>query len=181
MYESIALCEQSKNRWGMGTAYSFLGEVYIAEGQYTEAKIQLRKSLVIFSEYTTGWNIARSLTSLGHAARMAGEYTEARDHYLDAVRLSIEAEATPIAMDTLLGLGYLQEQAGKAENALVLCYFVLNHPSSEVQTKDSAGQLCVELEHRLSSNQVHGVRNQAKGMTIESILSVVLESTPADE
>ena len=177
MQESIALCEQTKNRWGMGTAYSFLGEVYIAEGQYIEAKIQLLKSLEIFSEYTTGWNIARSLTSLGHAARMAGEYIEARNNYLDALQVFMEAEALPIALEALLGLGYLQEQAGKAENALMLCYSVLNHPSSEEETKACAGQLSIVLEGKLSFKQVQGVRIQAQEMTLDRIVSKVLELT----
>jgi hypothetical protein len=44
MYESITLCEQSKNRWGMGTAYRYLGLTCLAEGQLVEAQAHLLKT-----------------------------------------------------------------------------------------------------------------------------------------
>jgi predicted ATPase/DNA-binding XRE family transcriptional regulator len=58
MMESIGLCERAKNRWGMGTAYRYLGSAYLAEGQYAEAQAHFYKSLEIFGEYTEGWDIA---------------------------------------------------------------------------------------------------------------------------
>ena len=54
MRESIALCEKAKNRWGMGTAYRYLGSVYLAEGQFAKAQFHFRKSLELFGEYTEG-------------------------------------------------------------------------------------------------------------------------------
>ena len=103
MQESIALCEQSKNRWGMGTAYRYLGFAYLAEGQLTQAKTNLLKSLEIFGEFSVGWDIARSLAYLGDVAMLEGNFGEARKTYQDALVSALEANATPIALDALLG------------------------------------------------------------------------------
>jgi predicted ATPase/transcriptional regulator with XRE-family HTH domain len=176
MQESIALCEQAKNRWGMGTAYRYLGLACIAEGQFTEARAHLLKSLETFGEFTVGWDIARSFTYLGDAAMMSGDYSEARKPYLDALCLSMQAKAIPIVLDALWGLGKLQSLAGKAEDALVLCYFILNHASSEEETKSRAKELRAALEPKLSSGQVKAARAAAQRKTIDLMVKEALET-----
>jgi tetratricopeptide (TPR) repeat protein len=173
MQESIALCEQSQNRWGMGTAYSYLGLACMAAGEYEVAKMHLLKSLEIFSDYITGWNIARSLAYLGHATRLAGDCTEARKYYLDALRVSLESEAVPIALDALSGLGSLLAQAGQVENALFICYFISNHPSSEEETKTRADQICLVLEPKLTSAEITAIRSTAAEKSLDDIMKIV--------
>jgi hypothetical protein len=100
---------------------------------------------------------------------MAGDLTEAKRDYLDALRLAIEVNAIPIALDALAGLSNLQEQAGKAENALVLCYHILNHPSSEGETKSRMEQLRKALESRLDSKEVTAAKTLAAEKSFEEI------------
>lgn len=176
MKESIALCEHSKNRWGMGTAYSFLGLAYLADSQYEEAKGQLLESLEIFREYTTGWNIGRSLTYLGDAARLAGDKTEAWNYYVGGLHTSIEAKSIPIAMDALLGLSYLLEQSGNVENSLILSCFILSHPSSEEETKIRAQRLRADLESKLDADQITSAGCTAAEKTFEEIIKIALET-----
>lgn len=176
MYESIALCEQSKNFWGMGTAYRFLGLAYIGEGQFAEAQAHLHKSLEIFGEFAVGWDIARSLTYLGDASMMAGNHTEAWKFYADALRLSIEAKTTMIAIDAMTGLGCLQAQAGAAEKALILCYFILNHSSSEEGAIKRMEQLRTELEQKLNPNEITMARTIAAEKSLDEMAKVALEA-----
>jgi predicted ATPase/transcriptional regulator with XRE-family HTH domain len=177
MQESILLCEQAKNRWGKGTAYRFLGLACIAAGQYTEAQAHLRTSLEIFADFSQGWDIARSLAYLGDATRLAGELSAARKYYRDALRLSMETKAFPIALDTLLGLSILQAQAGDAEHALLLCHYIVNHPSSEEHTKHRAEQLCADIEIILGPDQVRIRQTEAHEKTFEMIVKTALEIT----
>ncbi|RPI82909.1 MAG: tetratricopeptide repeat protein, partial [Chloroflexi bacterium] len=161
---------------GKGTAYSFLGLAYLADGQYQEAKFYLLESLEVFREYTTGWNIGRSLTYLGDAARLAGNETEAKDYYKEGLRASIEGLSIPIALDALLGLGYLQDQSGETENAILLSFFVLNHPSSEVDAKVQAGQLFGNLEPKLTSEQIETLCKTASEKTFDEIVEFALRA-----
>jgi predicted ATPase/transcriptional regulator with XRE-family HTH domain len=176
MLESIALCEQSKNRWGMGTAYRFLGLATLAAGEFKEAQVHLRKSLEIFGEHFIGWDIARTLIYLGDATLMSGDLTEARINYLDALRLSIEANAIPLALDALSGLGSLQAQTGEAGEALMLCYYILDHPASEEDTKSRAEGLRAALEAALSPEQVESARANARQKPFEWIVKETLET-----
>ena len=176
MHESIALCEQAKNRWGMGTAYRFLGLATLAAGQFAEAQIHFRKSLEVFGEYFVGWDIARSLTYLGDATLLSGDSTGARRIYLDGLQLSLQEKAIPIALDALAGLARLQAQAGRAEQALVLCHCILSHPSGERETKDRVEQLRAEVEPKLSTPQVESARVKAREKAFDGIVQETLET-----
>jgi predicted ATPase/transcriptional regulator with XRE-family HTH domain len=176
MRESITLCEQSKNRWGMGTAYRFLGLAHIAAGQPIEARAHLLKSLEIFGEFAEGWDIARSLTYLGDAARLAGDLEEAQKDYQEALRISIDAKAVPITLDALLGLGNLQAQSGNSEQALGLSYYILNHPSSEKETRAGAERLRAALEPKLTSAQVIMARSMTTEKSFDEIVNVALRT-----
>lgn len=175
MYESIALCEQSRNHWGRGTAYRYLGLTYIAKGQLPEAQVHLLKSLEIFGEFAVGWDIARSLTYLGDVAMMAGNFPEASKYYRDALQSSVEAKAFPITMDALAGLGNLQAQIGEPELAVMLCDLVLNHSSSEEETRSRAGQLLASLQSILRPEQVKTAQAIARNKPFDLMVKEALE------
>ena len=176
LHESIAMCEQSKNRWGMGTAYRFLGLVYIASGQPTEAQSFIMKSLEIFGEFAVGWDIARSISYLGDAAKIAGNYHEARKIYKEALESAIQAQAIPIALDALIGLGEIKAQFGEIEIALLFFYFISHHPASDSEAKSRAKQLSAELEPNLHSKQIMKAQSLATELSFERIGKIALES-----
>jgi predicted ATPase/transcriptional regulator with XRE-family HTH domain len=176
MSESITLCEQTKNRWGKGTAYRYLGLVKIAEGQFVEAEANIRKSLEVFSDYTIGWDIACSVTYLADIIRMSGNLYKARKNYLDALHLSIDAKAIPIALDALAGMSHLYAQTGSLKHALVLCYFILDHSSSEDETKNRIEELRAGLERKFSAEQILSVRAETKRKSFSEIIEMVSET-----
>ena len=176
MRESIALCEQTKNRWGLGTAYRYLGLVLMAEGQYTEAQACFHKSLDVFGEYTEGWDIALSLTYLGEALMLVGDFDEAQANYRDALHLAIDAHAIPIALDSLLGMAQLYGRIRKPELALELSYYILNHPSSVQETKDRASQVISEAENRLNNKQVQAIKERVSNQSLEEIAETFVKA-----
>jgi hypothetical protein len=106
---------------------------------------------------------------------MAGDVSDARERYRDALRLSITIHAMPVALDALLGLGQLQAQSGGSEQALMLCSFILNHPSSDAGVQERASQLCRTLEHGLQPDQVQAARAAGLEMPLEWIVQQALE------
>jgi tetratricopeptide (TPR) repeat protein len=171
LQESIDLCERTQNRWGMGTAYGYLGLVCTADGEYAAAREHLHKSLELFGEHITGWNVGRSLTYLGHANRLDGDFTAARKNYVDVLRLSLESEATPIVLDALSGLAFWQEQAGSPEIALLLCCYVIRHPSSEDETKARLEPLRQTLESKMTPEQVQATQAAASEITFDELVT----------
>jgi len=170
MRESIALCKQTKNRWGMGTAYRYLGLATLARGQSVEAQDYFKKSLEIFGEYFEGWDIALSLAYLGEAARMSGKADEARKTYLKALRISLDANSIPIALETLLGLSQLFVQSDEPKRAFELSYYILGHPLSTQETKDQAGKVALKTEKLLSSSQVQAIKEGILNTSLEDIV-----------
>ena len=174
MWESIALCEKAKNRWGMGTAYRYLGSAYLAEGQHAEAQAHFHKSLEIFGEYTQGWDIALSLYYLGDAAMMEGDLTGAKNFYLKALRISFEAHSIPITLDSFLGLAQVHAKSGKAEYALELLQHILDHPYSIQDTKDRAIEVRNEVRKLLNDDQLSVVDEKGLSQTFDELVSNVL-------
>jgi predicted ATPase/transcriptional regulator with XRE-family HTH domain len=140
MRESIDLCAQSKNRWGMGTAYRYYGLATLAQGDFSNAQVLFHKSLEVFGDYYIGWDIARTLSYLGEATMLAGDLSEARKIFQKSLRLSLQANAVPIALDSLLGLAQIMAQDGETSSALRISNCVQSHSSSAQETKESAAQ-----------------------------------------
>ncbi|HSB66323.1 MAG TPA: tetratricopeptide repeat protein [Anaerolineales bacterium] len=176
MLESIDLCEQTRNRWGMGTAYRYLGLAEMAANQYAEAEAHFRKSLEIFGDYTIGWDIARSLTYLGEVIRISGDLNEARKYYLDALRISIEGRSIPSALAAIAGLSSVQAQVGNIESALMLCYYILNHSSSEEETREHVKAKCTDLERIADPEQIMLLQKNAINKTFAEIVAIASAS-----
>jgi tetratricopeptide (TPR) repeat protein len=172
--ESLALCTGVGDRWGMGTAYRHLGLLALAQGDIAEAQSLLHKSLDLFTEFVTGWDIIQSLVYLGEATTAGGDLSEARRIYLDALRQAMEAGATSLALDVLVGLADLGTQAGQAEGALGLAICVLSHPASTQEAKDRAGQLRGQLESQLTPGQVAAAQDRAGAATFDALVTELL-------
>jgi predicted ATPase/transcriptional regulator with XRE-family HTH domain len=171
LQESLALCMQVGDRWGMGTAYRFLGLAALAQGKLSEAEMLIHKSLDVFNEFVTGWDIVRSLTYLAEIKAAAGDSCEARRIFLQALRMAMEVQAIPLALDALIGLAYLQARAGRAERALEYSIGVLHHPAGAQEAKNRAKCLRAELEIQLSPRQIEAVQAQPK--TFEMIVKEI--------
>lgn len=145
MQESIALCERTKNRWGMGTAYRYLGAATLAAGNYIESQEYLQKSLEIFGEYFTGWDIARTLIYLARAYILSGESSAARPVLLDALQSARDVHSSPLLLEILTELASLEKRhhPGRAADWLLV---VRDHPAATQETKERACKLLAEVE-----------------------------------
>ena len=76
----VASANDSSSR--LGTAYYFMGEIYIRQGRYQHADISL-SSAVKKEPLIDNWWIR-----LGYAREMAGNYLEALEAYDEALRLN---------------------------------------------------------------------------------------------
>jgi predicted ATPase/transcriptional regulator with XRE-family HTH domain len=172
LQESLLLCTEVGDRWGMGTAYRHLGLLALAQGDLVQAQAHLRKSMELFGGFITGWDVVQSLVYLGEATAAAGKPAEARRIFLDALDQAVEVWATPLALDALIGLAYLQSQSGDLEQAWEIVTCVLSHLASTQETRDRAEHLRVELEDQLV-DQIGAARTQPRtfGAIVEAILS----------
>ena len=151
MRESIALCEHTRNRWGMGTAYRYLGLATLAAGQCAEAQRHLEKSLEIFGETFKGWDIAQTLIYLGETHLRAGDDAQAKTILLDSLRLARDIHSEPLILESLAGLASLELRLDSTPVPGWLT-LIISHPSAPHTTKVRAAQLLEGLPAQVESN-----------------------------
>ena len=181
LQESIQLCQQVGERWGLGTAYRTLGMLALAQGDAQQAIQYVQQAMDTFKGYVIGWDIAKSLILLGAADTRLGEFSAARDTFREAVRQALDCHSIPLVLDAVLGLADWHARAGELEWALVLVSHVLEHPSSVHETRESAHQLAAGLKGGLSDVQIQAARNSARELSLSEIASKLLIHSLPDQ
>ncbi len=118
--------------------------------------------------------VGRALTYLGEATAAAHDLPEARRIFHDALRLAMELQATPLALDALMGLAHVHAEAGGPEQAMELSMRVLEHPAGTQDCKDRAGRLRARLETRLAAQQIQAALSRAQAKALDARAAEVL-------
>jgi tetratricopeptide (TPR) repeat protein len=149
----------------------------MAEGQYTEAEACFQKCMEIFSEYSEGWDVAMTFNYLGEAKLMAGNFNEAKKNYRDALRLALQANAIPVALDALLGVAQIYGYTGKSKYAFELSQCALNHPLGTQETRERAEQLLKKLSTKSKLKKQGNSRSTNPQIkTFDQIIAEVLKT-----
>jgi len=175
MYESIKLCEQTKNHWGLGTAHRYLGLALMAEGQYREAQACFQRSLDVFGEYTEGWDIALSLIYLGDAIMRSGNPAEAENNYKEALRVSMEAGSIPLILDALSGIAEIHQRTGNFKRAFEFSQFILHHPACTQDTKERVSQILSEVDRCSGIEQMGMSQEKISNQSLEELVGTLLK------
>lgn len=184
--ESLTLNREIADRWSMILCLNHLGAITYLESaaNWPEAKRLHEESLTIAKELGDRREIAVSLNHLGYVTYTLEQNSEAQQHFLSALQLSIEGQATPIALAALVGLATLLCQQpgvesepsptkGK-ERAAELLVLVLHHPAAAQETKDKARSLWNELAATLSPAQLVAAQERGCGRTLEEVATKLL-------
>lgn len=139
--ESLELCQRSRNRWGLGTAYRHLALVKTAQGEFDEAETLLWQGLETFGDYIVGWDIACSYTYLGDVQRKVGNPSAAEDYYRTGLRLAQDIQSAPLMLEAMAGWAELDRQAGNNVRALEVAGVVLRHPAGSHDVRQRARQI----------------------------------------
>ncbi|HEX5807319.1 MAG TPA: tetratricopeptide repeat protein [Anaerolineales bacterium] len=172
--KSLELCRQSGNRWGMGTAYRYLGQVKMEQGKLDEAKTLLQTSIETFGDYVIGWDIAKSSIYLAEAIRLAGDAAQAQRVYVEALGLAQQAQSVPLRLEALAGVAQLFLEMGNHERAFEISSFVLGQPSGTFETHDRAARVEHLARTCLDAGQVRAMSEKLRGQTLESITDTLI-------
>jgi len=185
LQESLAITRALGDRWSMALCLNQLGVVNFLTGEATwaEAKQLHQESLAISKELGEKYFSAVSLNHLGRVQYALGEGQEATQSFMTALRMAIESQAAPIALDTLLGLAtpLVHPEVGVTEVALTLkekalkwLTLVLSHPASRHDTKDRAARLLAELESHLPPQVSAAARARGQTRSLEAVVAEIV-------
>ncbi|GAB4421179.1 MAG: BTAD domain-containing putative transcriptional regulator [Anaerolineae bacterium] len=143
--EVLQTCQALGYSLGVAMTSYYLGHTAYLLGEHREARRLLTDSLTLARKLTYQRGITQSLHTLGSVAYALGELNEAKEYLFEALKSTQEIHAVPIVLDILTDFAQLFVGEGRAEQALELLTFPLQHPASKQETRDRAGQLWAEL------------------------------------
>ncbi len=130
---------------GMALALDHLGQVARRQGRYTEARRLYQESLAIAREINNRGSAATALAGLGETALAQEEFPTARQRFSQALKVAREGRFVSFMLDLLAGTGELLVRTGQPERGQELLALVQDHPGSEHETRQRAGQKLAQL------------------------------------
>lgn len=180
--ESLIIRREIADQRGIALGLNSLGDVALALHDYREAEALFQESQAIFNQIGNRWGVTFSAARLGDVARALGQHQAAGDHFSQALRLAMEIEAVPLALDALVGMAALRLEAGglEPERVLAILTLVLNHPAGSRENQDRAAGLLAGLEPQLAVEAVAAAWAGAQALTLEMAVEEVLQREKGD-
>ena len=116
--DALDLSYSLEDRASIAAALDGLGLVGAAQGEYDDARKLLKKSIALWDEIGEQGSFAHTLNNLGYVWKQSGNIQMARKHHLDAMRVAINAQITPVLLNSLMGEAEIQILDGNVEYAL---------------------------------------------------------------
>jgi len=170
--EGLEIARENGNRWSIGLALERLGSFARATGDHKGAQPLLEESLVLLREVGDRWSLSWALHAMSQVMSARHKLQEAERYAVEAIRVAGEAGNHPSALDALVTLALIR--AGRQQNtsAMKIVLFVLEHPSSTKDAKDRAQNLRMELEGKLTLQELDEIQREVSVITVESFISM---------
>ena len=155
--DALDLSYKLEDRASIAAALDGLGLVGAGQGEYDDAKDLLDKSIALWDEIGEQGSFAHSLNHLGNVWKQTGNTQMARKHYLDALRVAIHAEITPVLLNSLIGEAEIQMLEGDVENGLEILLAASQSSSLPRAMLERMERLRAECESKLPGDRVQEI------------------------
>jgi tetratricopeptide (TPR) repeat protein len=174
--DALDLSYALEDRASIAAALDGLGLVGAAQGEYDDARDLLDKSIALWDEIGEQGSFAHSLNHLGSVWKQIGNTQMARKHYLDALRVAVNAQITPVLLDSLIGEAEIQMLEGKVESALEILLAVSQSSSLPRATLDRAERLRSECESKLLGERIREIGTRVESEHLTSLAYELLSA-----
>lgn len=151
---SVEVYAELGDRYGRAVALLNLGDTALRLGQYSQAEENLHHSLQLCVETNDSLGIAYARVGLANLAMAGQNWRAAADQLAQALKLGLDNHATPLLMQTFLGIATLITHLGKPDFALELVKYILARPSTLKADRDEAQKLKILLETLVKDHPV---------------------------
>jgi predicted ATPase len=172
--ESVELNSSVGARWNLGHAFQGLGAVAQALGEHRRAVEWFIKAVDTFTELGGRFYIGQGLAQMGRSQFALGHDDEAVRSWRESLRIAAEIHGMPVLLESLVGIASLRVKRGNARSALELLLVVLNRPAGDQDIRNRAEAMRLELEARLTPQQIADAQTQAQKQSIDQIVGQVL-------
>jgi predicted ATPase/DNA-binding SARP family transcriptional activator len=176
LHSSLELSRETDHHLGTGQALDSLGQLTYAQGRYAEAQTFFLEAANQFREMGDRMSLSRVLCHQGFNSLALQKWIDARIAFQDALKTAQEGGIIPVALNALIGLAALQVQQQVSQETLALIRFILEHPSSNQETKDLAKQLKLEVESKLTLEEIELAQERAGSRNLDEFAAQFLVS-----
>lgn len=149
--ESLERATELNDRNAMGASLEQLAQVAQAKGDWVQARRLSLESIATYRESCDDWCLGRVLNQTGNFALAWDDLQQAQARFQEALQIGMRANATPLALDALIGIGFLSAKNGKDALALEAATLVMEHSGVSHEIKSRAEQLYEALRTRVPS------------------------------
>lgn len=147
---------------------------------YTEAKRTFQQSLAISRDIDSAFYQAFSLNQLGYSAIGLGEGQIAQEYFIESLKIAEKLGATPLILDTLVGLAMLLMQSSQSDiehpkQAPLFLNLALSHAAVTHQTHNRATALLAKAG--LTSEMSPPMIDHHKTKPLELVVAEILDKT----
>ena len=167
--------EETGDRYGEALALYNRGRVAHRQKEYAQAAELHEQGLGIREEMERPYLCSISLLHLGRAQLAQGLIPQAEASLRGGLAQAVSVEAEPFVMYLLTSLGLIQQTRAEWETALLLAFFVQNHPASQKANLDfpvleESAELIAAATAVLPATTTAKVHQQAEKATLTQLV-----------
>lgn len=174
LVEGVNLAEELGLAYVLPTLLVSLGRTYLELKAYDQARTVLLNALTKAREIGSLRLEAESLYELGTLALRCGDTKQAQEHFIQALRISLETKTTPNLLAIVSRCAELKAQQGQVKLALSWFRLILAHPVTRRADKENAQRLLEHLTNQLLPDNLTQSPQQSKPLELEAVIEEVL-------
>lgn len=161
--------------WGIPFALNHLAKGLIRLGKLDRALELSFESVDNCRKYDNPWNLAFANINIGNIYLAKGMTEIAEDTFFHVIRLSSQAQATPLLLEALLGISLIFREQGKTAKSVEFLDFITKCPVGDAETRKYAQQLLnrPEQDGDLRDNELSAEDWQPKLVVIRKELEIL--------
>jgi predicted ATPase/DNA-binding SARP family transcriptional activator len=173
--ECLPIFKEIADEQGICWTRIWQATIALARQEIDQAEQYLLESLSAIEGITFPWGVAGAYYVLGDVELARGNTDKARQYFVDAVRIAHEAQSMVQILRHLSGAATWLMAVKAVERAAALIFFIHEHPSVWIDTKQRTTKMLDELSQMLSIEQLEQLRNKSKRFTIETVILDLLQ------
>lgn len=169
---SYSLREALDDPEGMAVAMNHLGEVAWRQNNYAEAERLYSESTAIYRKIDDRGGLAVAYHGLGQTAVSLSHFVSAQEHLHQALQVAQEIQFTPLILTILSTIASFLQQIDRAEQSVVLCALVANHPATDQETKTAVQAQLHQCQTKTESDRFDSAVQEGKEIDLETAVTI---------
>lgn len=158
-----------------------LGDLALTAGDLETAEDHFRQSLDLAMEAYHQWATAYALTGLGRVALQRQNWETSREHLTQALVYAHAQHDRGLILKVLDAFAERLTLRGEFAQALEIYSFIVNHPASWHEYRETAGQHIAELARQVPAAEFSAAQARAQKATLNEIAGLFLPSEPDND